>query len=85
MSLRKRPRTNKQNPPRKQRKIHDLPRPSTVKDKRIAMNHSSRANFRIIGGDYTSPASPKSRVIAVIGGFSPKDRYLVVGTWLHVS
>jgi GTP:adenosylcobinamide-phosphate guanylyltransferase len=57
ISLRKKPSNKRQNPPKKQRKIQDLLRPSTVKDKRIAMNHSSRA-ILIIAADYISENSP---------------------------
>jgi hypothetical protein len=54
MSLRKKPSSNRQKPPRKQRKIHDLLLPSSKNDSRSAINHSSRANLRIIAADYTS-------------------------------
>ncbi len=54
INFKKMPRTSRQNPPRKQRNIQDLLLPSTVNDSRSAMNHSSKANFRIIRWDYTS-------------------------------
>jgi len=46
-SLRKKPSNRRMNPPRKSRGIHDLLLPVATREMHSAMNHTSKASFRI--------------------------------------